>query len=99
MVKAAYVVCGRGISNGKWENQHRNCGRIPMEYMADAMVLDGGDGAMTYSHIIRKDGSYVVRSGSAFREDYFRVLKKYLGNTTAKRRMSMHGSCRMQWSR
>ena len=21
------MLCGRGISNGKWENQHRNCGR------------------------------------------------------------------------
>ncbi len=57
---------------------------IPMEYMADAMVLDGGDGAMTYSHIIRKDGSYVVRSGSAFREDYFSRIKEVFGEYNGK---------------
>ncbi len=43
---------------------------IPMEYLENALVLEG-DGTMVYSHIIRKDGEFVVRSGNAFRENYF----------------------------
>ena len=38
---------------------------IPMDYLSEALVLDG-DHSMVYSHIIRQDGSYVVRSGEGF---------------------------------
>ncbi|MCI8402127.1 MAG: response regulator [Lachnospiraceae bacterium] len=43
---------------------------IPMDYLNEAMALDT-DGALVYSHIIRRDGSYVIRNGEAFRDNYF----------------------------
>lgn len=43
---------------------------IPMSYLEDAMVLEG-DGSLLYSHVIRKDGSFVIRSGDAYRDNYF----------------------------
>lgn len=48
---------------------------IPMEYLENALVLEG-DGTMVYSHIIRKDGEFVVRSGNAFRENYFNRIEE-----------------------
>ncbi|MCI8667013.1 MAG: response regulator [Dorea sp.] len=48
---------------------------IPMEYLENALVLEG-DGTMVYSHIIRKDGEFVVRSGDAFRENYFTRIEE-----------------------
>ena len=48
---------------------------IPMEYLEDALVLEG-DGTMVYSHIIRGDGEFVVRTGNAFRENYFARIKE-----------------------
>ncbi len=35
---------------------------IPMSYLEEAMVLEEDD-SMLYSHVIRKDGSFVIRSG------------------------------------
>ncbi len=43
---------------------------VPMKYMEEALVLDE-EGAVAYSHIIREDGSFVVRSGEAYRDNYF----------------------------
>ena len=48
---------------------------MPMSYLADAMVLEG-DSSMVYSHIIRKDGGFVVRSGNAFRDNYFTRIQE-----------------------
>lgn len=48
---------------------------IPMSYMEEVLVLDG-DNAIMYSHIIHKDGSFVVRSGDAFRESYFERIRE-----------------------
>lgn len=47
---------------------------IPIVALQNAMVLEG-DNALVYSHIIRDDGSFVVRSGDAFRDNYFDRLK------------------------
>lgn len=47
---------------------------IPMEYLQDALVLEE-DNALVYSHIIRDDGSFVIRSGDAFRDNYFNRLE------------------------
>ncbi|MCI8539826.1 MAG: response regulator [Oscillospiraceae bacterium] len=43
---------------------------LPASYISQTLSLDEED-ALVYSHIIRKDGSFVIRSGSAFRENYF----------------------------
>ena len=48
---------------------------IPMSYLEEVLVLDG-DNAIMYSHIIHKDGSFVVRSGDAFRESYFERIRE-----------------------
>ena len=57
---------------------------LPMQYLEEALVLDKEDN-MVYSHIIRKDGSYVIRSGKEFRENYFKrikdIVQKYNGKT------------------
>ncbi|MEZ3436454.1 MAG: response regulator [Lachnospiraceae bacterium] len=42
---------------------------IPMKYLEEALVLEE-DNAMVYSHIIRNDGSFVVRTGEAYQDNY-----------------------------
>lgn len=41
-----------------------------METLNREMALEGNS-SLIYSHIIRKDGSYVIRNGDAYRENYF----------------------------
>ncbi len=43
---------------------------IEMETLNREMALEGNS-SLIYSHIIRKDGSYVIRNGDAYRENYF----------------------------
>ena len=43
---------------------------IPASYIAETLSLDSED-SMVYSHIIRQDGSFIIRSGDAFQESYF----------------------------
>lgn len=51
---------------------------VPMEYLNDAMFLDE-DETLTYSHVIDKDGNFVIRNADAFRESYFdRIRETYL---------------------
>ncbi len=45
-------------------------GKMPMEYISETLSLDDED-ALMYSFVIRQDGSFVVRSAGAFRDDYF----------------------------
>lgn len=48
---------------------------IPMMYLEEALVLEDKD-SLVYSHIIREDGSYVIRTGDAFRDSYFERMEK-----------------------
>ena len=48
---------------------------IPMDYVSNALFLNEED-SLVYSHIISDDGSYVVRSGDAFRENYFHRIEE-----------------------
>ena len=43
---------------------------LPVQYIQQTLSLDEGDSEI-YSHIIRQDGSFVIRSGGAYRENYF----------------------------
>ncbi|MCI8849646.1 MAG: response regulator [Oscillibacter sp.] len=43
---------------------------LTADYIAETLSLYSDD-SLVYSHIIRKDGSFVIRSGDAFRESYF----------------------------
>ena len=50
---------------------------LPASYISDTLALEE-DGNHVYSFIIRKDGSFVIRTGDAFRKSYFeRVLSQY----------------------
>jgi len=52
-------------------------GKIPIQYISDTLSL-GDDDAMVYSFVIRKDGSFVVRSYDSVRDNYFdRVMALY----------------------
>lgn len=56
---------------------------IPMEYLNEALFL-GEDKGLVYSHIIREDGSYVIRNGDAFRESYFQRMQDMLTELDGK---------------
>lgn len=45
-------------------------GKMPIEYISETLSLDE-DNALLYSFVIRKDGSFVIRSAGANRETYF----------------------------
>ena len=47
---------------------------LPAEYVSDTLSLDEDD-SMIYSHIIRKDGTFVIRSGGAYRQNYFERIR------------------------
>lgn len=52
-------------------------GGVPMEYLKEALFLDEKD-ARVYSHVIAKDGSFVIRSNDAYRDNYFNRIKAML---------------------
>lgn len=50
---------------------------LPVDYITNTLSLEE-DSNETYSFIIRKDGSFVIRTGNAYRDSYFdRALKLY----------------------
>ncbi len=51
-------------------------GKMPLEYISETLSL-GDENALLYSFVIRKDGSYVIRSAGAFRESYFDRAREY----------------------
>ncbi len=57
---------------------------VPMESLNQALFLGEQDG-LVYSHIIRHDGSYVVRNGDAYRDNYFKRMTELLTEFNGKR--------------
>ena len=49
---------------------------LPMNYLKDVLFLNEKDSA-AYSHIIDDDGSFVVRSEGAFRENYVSWVREH----------------------
>lgn len=47
---------------------------LSVEYVKEALSLDEND-SMVYSHIIRRDGSFVIRSEDAYRDSYFERIE------------------------
>ncbi len=43
---------------------------LPVEHIQESLMLDKSDG-VAFSHIIREDGSFVIRSGDTVRDNYF----------------------------
>lgn len=48
-------------------------GKMPIEYLSETLSLD--DNALMFSFVIRKDGSFVVRSAGAYRDNYFERVR------------------------
>lgn len=47
-------------------------GRMPIEYISETLSLDlDNKDTLMYAFVIRQDGSFVVRSAGAYRENYF----------------------------
>ncbi len=60
-----------------WKEQSHTISLIvglPMESINEAMLLDSGEGSV-YSHMIQKDGSYVLRDKGNHANNYFEYLK------------------------
>lgn len=50
---------------------------MPMEFLGESLFLEE-DSTMLYSHLIDRDGTFLIRSGDAFRENYFdRIRSEY----------------------
>ena len=49
----------------------------PIEYIQKVLSLDssGNESSLVYCHVIRQDGSFVIRSGDTFRESYFERIR------------------------
>lgn len=60
---------------------------VEMETLNEEMDLEGND-SLVYSHIVRKDGSYVIRNGENFRDNYFNrmedIIKEYNGKEASE---------------
>lgn len=56
---------------------------VPAEYINEILSLEDED-SLTYSHIIRKDGSYVIRNSDAFRENYFNRIYETFSELNGK---------------
>lgn len=48
---------------------------LPMFYLSEVLFLDNNK-SMLYYHIIDKDGNFVIRSGDAFRDNYFDRIRE-----------------------
>ncbi len=56
---------------------------LPMSQLEAALVLYE-ERSMVYTHIVRKDGGFVVRSGEAFRDNYFDRLLETISSDSEK---------------
>ena len=68
---------------GGGENSDMLVAGLPMSQLETALVLDE-ERSLVYTHIIRKDGGFVVRSGEAFRENYFERLTETISSESEK---------------
>ncbi len=56
---------------------------ISMQYLNEALFLDEKN-AMAYSHVISKDGTFLIRSGDAYRDNYFNRLQDIVEDLDGK---------------
>ena len=60
---------------------------IPVEYITTMLAMDKED-SLVHSHIIRKDGSFVIHEGEDY-PDYFSTIRENMMLTKCRRRMSL----------
>lgn len=56
---------------------------LPVEYIKKLLALDG-ENSVVYSHVILRDGSFVIRSGDAVRDNYFDRIKEVFNENKGK---------------
>lgn len=56
---------------------------VTMEYLNQALFLDESD-EQIYSHIIDKEGNFVIRNGGVFRNSYFGRIREAYGDYNGK---------------
>ncbi len=56
---------------------------LPMTYLEKALALDEKN-SMMYFHIIRKDGSFVIRSREGYQENYFNRVREIFSEVNGK---------------
>lgn len=56
---------------------------LPVSYITETLSLDK-EGAVVYSHIIRRDGSFVIRSADAYRNNYFTRIREIFEELNGK---------------
>lgn len=56
---------------------------LPVEYINKILSLDVSD-SLTYSHIIRRDGSFVIRNADVYRNNYFVRIKEVFSELNGK---------------
>ena len=59
-------------------------GKMPIEYISETLSLDEED-ALMYSYVIRRDGSFVVRSAGASRDTYFERIRALYEDVEGKK--------------
>ncbi len=57
---------------------------IPIDYFKTILSLEQKENSLTYSHVIRRDGSFVIRSGEAVRDNYFDRIKEVFEESNGK---------------
>lgn len=56
---------------------------LPVEYINEILCLDVSD-ALTYSHIIRRDGSFVIRNADVSTDNYFTRMRDVFSELNGK---------------
>lgn len=69
------------ISNG--ETSLALAAGFPSSYIEKILSLDE-ESSIVYSHVIRKDGSFVIRSSDAFRDNYFDRIRALFSDSDAE---------------
>ncbi len=58
---------------------------LPVDYFKRILALDATDtGSLVYSHVIRKDGTFVIHSSDAYRGNYFDRLRDLYGSQSTE---------------
>lgn len=58
-------------------------GRMPIEYISETLSL-GEEDSLMYSFVLRQDGSFVVRSAGAYRDNYFERVRELYEKANGK---------------
>ncbi len=56
---------------------------MSMDYLGEALVLDEAS-SLAYYHIIRRDGTFVIRSGDGYHDDYFSRIRELFSEYNGK---------------